>query len=72
MNGLDKPRPGVTPVKQGFHLDRSNAKVFGVCAGIARHFDIDPMIVRVAFVAGTVLGFGSLLLVYLAIALIAD
>ncbi|ANY20261.1 PspC domain protein [Tsuneonella dongtanensis] len=72
MNGLDNPRPAVTPVKSGFHLDRSNAKVFGVCSGIARHFDIDPMIVRVAFAAGTILGFGSLLLVYLAIALIAD
>lgn len=72
MNRLDTPRPAVTPVKQGFHLDRANAKVFGVCSGIARHFDIDPMIVRVAFAAGTILGFGSLLLVYLAIALIAD
>ena len=53
MNGVDTPRPAVTPVKQGFHLDRANAKVFGVCAGIARHFDIDPMIIRVAFAAGT-------------------
>ncbi|MFN6934330.1 MAG: PspC domain-containing protein [Tsuneonella sp.] len=72
MNGIDYHRPAVTPVETGFHLDRQNAKVFGVCAGIARHFDIDPMIVRVAFAAGTILGFGSLLLVYLAIALIAD
>ena len=63
---------GGKPPRANFRLDKSNAKVFGVCAGIARHFDIDPMIVRVAFVAGTVLGFGSLLLVYLAIALIAD
>jgi hypothetical protein len=30
------------------------------------------MIVRIAFAAGTILGFGSLILVYLAIALIAD
>ena len=72
MNGIDHHRPAVTPAKTGFHLDRQNAKVFGVCSGIARHFDIDPMIVRVAFAAGTILGFGSLLLVYLAIALIAD
>lgn len=64
--------PAVVPAKQGFALDRRNAKISGVCAGIANWAGIDPMIVRVAFVAGTVLGFGSLILVYLAIALIAD
>ncbi len=62
----------VTPAKRGFALDRRNAKLAGVCAGIADYFGIDPLVVRIAFVAGTILGFGSLILVYLAIALIAD
>ena len=57
---------------RSFSLDRANGKVCGVCAGIAHYFGIDPMIVRLAFVAGTVLGLGSLVLIYLAIALIAD
>lgn len=62
----------MTPVRQGFRLDRHNAKLSGVCAGIANYFGIDPLIVRIAFAAGTIIGFGSLILVYLAIALIAD
>ena len=72
MNGLDNPRPDVTPVKQGFHLDRSNAKVFGVCAGIADYAGIDTMLVRVGFVIGALVSFGTAALIYLAIALIAD
>ena len=55
-----------------FYLDKQNAKWKGVCAGIADYFGIDPMLVRIGFVAGTLLGFGTFLLVYLAIALIAD
>jgi phage shock protein PspC (stress-responsive transcriptional regulator) len=63
---------GGKPPRAGFHLDKSNAKVFGVCAGIADYFGIDAMLVRVGFVLGTLLGFGSFILIYLAIALIAD
>ena len=72
MSALDQHRPAVAPAKQGFALDRRNAKLAGVCAGIADYFGINPLIVRLGFVAGTILGFGSLILVYLAIALIAD
>ena len=61
----------VRPAKS-FRLDRTNGKVLGVCAGIARYFGIDPTLVRVGFVLGTLLGFGSFILIYLAIALIAD
>ncbi len=62
----------VTPSRSGFHLDRPRGKVFGVCSGIAAWTGIDATWVRIAFVAGTLLGFGSLALVYLIIALIAD
>lgn len=72
MSALDHSTPAVAPVKQGFALDRRNAKLAGVCAGIANYFGINPLIVRVAFAAGTIVGFGSLILVYVAIALIAD
>ena len=53
-------------------LDRSNGKLMGVCSGIARYFGIDATWVRIGFVAGTLLGFGSFILIYLAIGLIAD
>lgn len=69
MSSLDR-RPAGVPA--GFRKDRTNAKVFGVCGGIANFMNVDPMIVRLVFVAGTVFGFGSFVLIYLAIALLAD
>ena len=58
--------------RNGFHLDKTNGKFMGVCAGIANYFGWDVNLVRIGFALGTVLGFGSLLLVYLVIGLIAD
>ncbi|MBY6014833.1 PspC domain-containing protein [Qipengyuania gaetbuli] len=62
------------PIRESrsFRLDRQNGKLMGVCAGIGRYFGIDTTLVRVGFVLGTLLGFGSFILVYLGIALIAD
>lgn len=65
-------RPVGTPPSRGFRLDRNNGKIWGVCSGIANYLGIDATLVRIAFVAGTIIGFGSLLLIYLGIALIAD
>ena len=62
----------VTSARRGFHLDKANARFMGVCSGIADSFGWDVTLVRVGFVAGTLLGFGSLLIVYLAIGLLAD
>jgi phage shock protein C len=63
----------MTPApRRGFHLDKANAKLMGVCSGIADSFGWDVTLVRVGFVAGTLIGFGSLILVYLAIGLLAD
>ena len=70
MSALDR-QGGNTP-STGFRLDKANGKFMGVSAGIANHFGIDVTLVRVAWVLGTLLGFGSLVLVYLAIGLIAD
>ena len=63
--------PAVRP-QRGFRLDPVDGKIGGVCAGIGNHFGVDTTMVRIAFVAGTLLGFGSLLVVYLAIWLIAN
>lgn len=71
MNQVSNGNRSGPPSKQ-FHLDKANGKLFGVCGGIANYFGIDPLIVRIGFVAGTIIGFGSLILLYLAIALIAD
>ena len=68
MRDLDRNTPGA-PAK--FRLDRADGKVFGVCAGLANYMNVDPIIVRLVFVAGTIFGFGSFVLIYLAIALLA-
>ena len=70
MSALDRNRGGA-PLRS-FRLDRNNGKMMGVCSGIGNYFGIDATIVRVGFVAGTLLGFGSAILIYLAIGLIAD
>ena len=69
MSNIDRHTSGA-PAK--FRLDRADGKVFGVCAGIANYTNVDPMVVRLVFVAGTILGFGTFVLIYLAIALLAD
>ena len=58
--------------RRGFRLDKSNGKLMGVSAGIANHFGWDVTFVRIAWVVGTLIGFGSLILIYLAIGLLAD
>lgn len=55
-----------------FRLDKSRGNVMGVCAGIADYFGVDVTLVRIAWVLGTLLGAGSLILVYLVIGMIAD
>ncbi|MGH1563534.1 PspC domain-containing protein [Mumia sp. DW29H23] len=39
--------------------------IAGVCGGLARYLGVDPTVVRLAFVVLTVLGLGSMVLVYL-------
>jgi phage shock protein C len=39
-------------------------KIAGVCGGIAEYFDIDPTIVRLGWVFGTVISFGAGIVVY--------
>lgn len=53
-------------------LNRANKKILGVCAGLADWSGIDAMIVRVAFVLTTLVGFGSPILIYIALGLILD
>ena len=70
MNMIDDSSNGLP--SRGFRLNKQRGKVMGVCAGIADYFGWDVTLVRIAWVAGTLIGFGSLVLIYLAIGLIAD
>ena len=71
MNDLNTTKSDGTPTK-AFRLDKRRGKLMGVCAGIADYFGIDTTLVRVGFVLGALLGFGSFIVIYLAIGLIAD
>ena len=56
-----------------YALDKSNGKMLGVCAGLARTTGWDPTIIRVAAVAATLLLLGPVaIVIYLATALIAE
>ncbi len=54
-----------------FRLDRVDGKIGGVCGGIANYMGIDPLIVRLVFAVGAIAGFGSFILIYLIIWLLA-
>ena len=53
-------------------LDKTNKKILGVCAGLSDWSGIDTTIIRVAFVLTTLVGFGSPILIYIALGLILD
>lgn len=60
------------PPQTGFRLDKHEGKLFGVCSGLENATGVDALIWRLGFVGTTLLGFGLPILIYLAVALIAD
>lgn len=58
-------------MKSQFHKSRHNARLAGVCAGLADHFGLNLFWTRFGFVACTLLGIGFPVLLYLLIALLA-
>ena len=51
------------------YKDKKNAKLSGVCAGIAKYFDMDPTIIRLIWVFITLVG-GSGLVAYVVCAIV--
>jgi phage shock protein C len=47
------------------YRSRTNRMVAGVCSGLGQFFGIDPTLVRLFFVLGTIFGLGSLIIVYI-------
>ena len=60
------------PPQSGFRLDKRDGKIFGVCSGLANWSGVDALWWRLGFVGAVILGVGFPVLIYLAIALIAD
>jgi phage shock protein C len=56
-----------------YALDKSNAKLLGVCAGLARSTGWDPLLVRLGAVALTLCLFGPLMIAfYIVTAFVAE
>jgi len=56
-----------------YALDKSNAKILGVCAGLSRTTGMDPLAVRLIAVALTLFALGPVaILIYLVTAWLAD
>lgn len=51
-------------VRKTLRRSKKDRKIFGVCGGLAEYFDIDPSLVRVAFVVLTIWPFGLGILAY--------
>jgi phage shock protein C len=47
-----------------YALDKSNAKILGVCAGLARSADWDPTLVRIGTVALTLFLLGPVMILF--------
>lgn len=52
-------------------LDKGQAKLMGVCAGLARSTGIDVMWLRIGFVVGGIMSAGTAAILYLIIGLVA-
>mgnify|MGYP003707824749 CR=1 FL=1 len=75
VDTFENPAPGPdgSPVFTDVaRLGRADAKLMGVCSGIANYFGWDVTLVRVAWVLAALFGIGAPFLIYLAIGLIAD
>lgn len=57
-------------MEKKLYRSRTDKKICGVCAGIAKYFDIDPTIVRLGAAALTVISVGTGLIVYFVAAII--
>lgn len=57
-------------MEKKLYKSKQNKKICGVCSGIAKYFDIDPTIVRLAVAALTVISVGNCLIAYIVAAII--
>jgi len=64
------PAPAVRESPRRFLRSHDDRVIAGVCGGLGRYFDIDPVIIRIAFAVSVLFG-GLGILAYLAVALFA-
>jgi phage shock protein C len=69
MNAGSELNAGEHRSMQHLHRSANDRVIAGVCGGIAEYLSIDPSLVRIAFVVGTLWGIGLLLYIALAVIL---
>ncbi len=57
-------------MEKRLYRSRNDRVVAGVCAGLGHYFNLDPVLIRVIAVVVGFMSFGTLLLLYLVLALI--
>ena len=57
-----------TPEKKRLTRSRSDKKLLGVCGGLAEYLNLDPTLVRIAFVVGVIASGGPFILAYIGLA----
>jgi len=57
-------------VEKRLYRSRNDRVIAGVCAGLGHYFNLDPVLMRVIAVIVGFMSFGTLLLLYLVLALI--
>lgn len=50
--------------------NKESAMILGVCAGLAKKFNIDPTIVRLGFVVAALISFGIPVMLYIIMAIV--
>ncbi len=63
------PSAGPVNVRE-LRKSRTEKKLFGVCGGLAKYFDLDPTIVRIIFVILVLVSFGWALLLYIILGIV--
>ncbi len=61
-----------TPRYKKLYLDKKNAKISGVCAGVGDYFGIDPLVVRIATVISCFFSAPFIILGYIILAIFLD
>jgi phage shock protein C len=61
---------GEDAVEKRLYRSRNDRVIAGVCAGLGHYFKLDPVLIRVIAVVVGFMSFGTLLLLYLVLALI--
>lgn len=60
----------MTTNSNGLHKSSSNSMIFGVAGGMAEYFDVDPTLMRVAWVVLGLVSVGTALIAYIALAVV--